>query len=277
MLKLAMFLMAGYGAFVLLIFATQSRLLFLPNLPGRALTNTPADIGLAFEDVDLRTADGLRLHGWYVPGPGEQVVLFFHGNAGNISHRLGSIQQFHDLGLSVLIIDYRGYGQSEGRTTERGTYQDAAAAWRYLTEARKVSPRRIVVFGRSLGGPVAAWLASRQEPGGLIVESAFSSIVDIGRELYPFLPVRWLTRFRYPTREYLSQANCPVLVVHSREDEIIPFHHAERNFAAAQEPRYFLEIHGGHNDAHVGRTGAYVEGLRSFLAGLMTRETLGAL
>ncbi len=133
------------------------------------------------------------------------------------------------------------------------------------------------MFGRSLGGPVAAWLASRQEPGGLIVESAFSSIVDIGRELYPFLPVRWLTRFRYPTREYLSQANCPVLVVHSREDEIIPFHHAERNFAAAQEPRYFLEIHGGHNDAHVGRTGAYVEGLRSFLAGLMSRDSLGAL
>jgi fermentation-respiration switch protein FrsA (DUF1100 family) len=268
MLKLVMFLVAGYGAFVLLIFATQNRLLFLPNLPGRELAYSPADIGLAFDDVQLTTADGVRLHGWYVPGPGERVVLFFHGNAGNISHRLGSIQQFHDLGLSVLIVDYRGYGQSEGRTTERGTYQDAEAAWRYLTAERNVLPQHIVVFGRSLGGPVAAWLASRQQPGGLIVESAFSSIVDIGRELYPFLPVRWLTRFRYPTREYLSEANCPVLVVHSREDEIIPFHHGERNFAAAQAPRHFLEIHGGHNEAHVGRSGAYVEGLRSFLAEL---------
>ena len=109
------------------------------------------------------------------------------------------------------------------------------------------------------------------------MESAFSSIVDIGRELYPFLPVRWLTRFRYPTRDYIARANCPVLVVHSREDEIIPFHHGERNFAAAREPRQLLEIHGGHNDAHVGRAGPYVEGLRAFLTALDPTESQGAL
>ncbi len=266
MLKLALLLMAGYGGFVLLIFATQSRLLFLPHLPGRELTSAPTDIGLEFEDVSIKTSDNVVLHGWFVPGPSAGVVLFLHGNAGNISHRLGSIQQFNDLGLAVLIIDYRGYGQSEGRPFEQGTYRDAQAAWRYLTATRGFAPQQVVVFGRSLGGPIAAWLASREQPGALIVESAFSSIVDIGRDLYPFLPVRWLTRFHYPTRDYVAQARCPVLVVHSREDEIIPFSHGEAIFAAAPQPRQLLEIHGSHNDAYVGRAGPYVDGLRTFLA-----------
>ena len=274
MLKLVLFLLLAYGAFVFLIFTTQNRLLFLPNLPGRELTNTPADLGLAYEDVVVTTSDAVRVHGWFVPGPGERVVLFFHGNAGNISHRLGSVQQFHDLGLSVFIVDYRGYGRSEGRPTEQGTYRDAAAAWKYLTDERQFEPSQIVIFGRSLGGPIAAWLATQERPGALIVESAFASIVDIGRELYPFLPVRWLTRLKYPTRDYVAQAGCPVLVVHSRDDEIIPFHHGERVFAAATEPRHFLEIRGGHNDAHLGRSGPYVNGLREFLTGLKNDKSL---
>ena len=266
MLKLLLFLAACYALFVVIVFLTQARMIFLPNLPGRALTNTPKDLDLAYEDVQIETTDRVALHGWFVPGAGERVLLFFHGNAGNISHRLASIQQFHELGLSVFIIDYRGYGQSEGRITERGTYRDADAAWHYLTDSRGLNPRQIVVFGRSLGGPIAAWLATQQQPGALIVESAFSSVLDIGRELYPFLPIRWLSRFRYPTRDYVGQTSCPVLVVHSREDEIIPFHHGERIFAAAPQTKQLLEIHGPHNGAHLGLAGPYVEGLRVFLA-----------
>jgi len=266
MFKLLLVIAAGYLLVVAGVYLMQPRLLYLPNLPGRTLGATPRDVGLAYQDVRLRTEDGLSLHGWYVPGAGPGTLLFFHGNAGNISHRLGSIKVFHDLGLSVFIVDYRGYGESEGSPTEDGTYRDAEAAWRYLTESRGVSPGRIVVFGRSLGGAVAAWLAARTRPAGLIVESAFTSVPDLGQELYPWLPVRWLSRFDYATRRYIADVRAPVLVVHSRDDEIAPFHHGEAIFAAAPEPRTLLELEGAHNDAHVRSERLYIAGLRDFLA-----------
>jgi len=266
MLKLLLVIAAGYVLVVAGVYVMQPRLLYLPNLPGRALGGTPRDLGLGYEDVRLQTEDGVSLHAWYVPATGSRTLLFFHGNAGNVSHRLGSIKVFHDLGLSVLIIDYRGYGESEGRPTEVGTYRDAEAAWRYLTETRGVSPGRIVVFGRSLGGAVAAWLAARTRPAALIVESAFTSVPDLGQELYPWLPVRWLSRFDYPTRRYVADVRAPVLVVHSRDDEIAPFHHGEAIFAAAPPPRTLLELEGTHNEAHVRSEQRYIAGLRDFLA-----------
>jgi hypothetical protein len=265
MLKLLLIVVAGYALVAALAYLMQHRMLYLPHVPGRALVATPLDAGLAYEDLTLTTVDGVGLHGWFVPGSGRRVLLFFHGNAGNVSHRLGSIELFHDLGLSVLIIDYRGYGASEGRATEEGTYRDAEAAWQYLTETRGVEPAQIVLFGRSLGGAVAAWLAARTRPAALIVESSFTSVPDIGQELYPWLPVRWLSRFEYATREHVESARCPVLVVHSRDDEIAPFRHGEAIFAAAPEPRTLLELDGTHNEAHVLSERAYVAGLRAFL------------
>jgi len=197
--------------------------------------------------------------------------LFFHGNAGNISHRLDSIRQFQDLGLSVLIIDYRGYGQSTGRTTEQGLYRDADAAWRYLTEGRGIDPSDIVIFGRSLGASVASRLASDNQPLALIVESSFTSIPDIAQDLYPWLPARWLSRLSHATRDYVRDVSCSVLVIHSRNDEIIPYHHGEAIFASANEPRTLLTIRGTHNDAFLLDERAYVEGLRTFLTGLSAR------
>ncbi|NNL45919.1 MAG: alpha/beta hydrolase [Woeseiaceae bacterium] len=245
-------------------------MLYLADVPGRTLTMTPTDVGMDYQDVAIETADGVTLHGWFIAGRTSQVLLFFHGNAGNISHRLDSIRQFRDLGLSVFIIDYRGYGQSEGRTTEKGTYSDADAAWRYLTEGRGIVPGDIVIFGRSLGASVASRLASKNRPLALIVESSFTSIPDIAQDLYPWLPARWLSRLSHATRDYVRDVRCPILVIHSRDDEIIPYRHGQAIFESANEPRTLLAIRGTHNDAFLRDERAYVEGIRTFLSGLST-------
>lgn len=268
MLKLLLLIGGGYLVLVAFVYLTQAGMLYLPDLPGRALEATPHDIGLDYEDVTLETSDGVRLHGWFVPGASTRVLLFFHGNAGNISHRLHSIRDFHDLGLAVFIIDYRGYGASDGKPGEQGLYRDAEAAWQHLVAERGIGADQIILFGRSLGGSVASMLAAKQEPLALIVESSFTSVPDIGQDAYPWLPVRWLARFRHATREHVASVRCPVLVVHSRDDEIIPLHHGEAIFAAAPEPKVFLEIRGGHNDGPITSATTYRKGLRKFLDSL---------
>ena len=268
MLKFVLVLVIAYALLVAVVFLMQGRMLYLPNMPGRELEMTPADAGMDYQDVSFEAADGVALHGWFVPGASERVVLFFHGNAGNISHRLDSIRHFRNLGLSVFIIDYRGYGQSAGRTTESGIYRDADAAWRYLIETHGVRGSDIVLFGRSLGGSVASRLAATKRPLGLIVESSFTSVPDVAQELYPWLPVRWLSHLRHATREHVKDAQCPVLVVHSRDDEIIPFHHGEAIFQAAPEPRTILELRGSHNEAFLRDERRYVEGLGAFIASI---------
>lgn len=254
---------ASYLALLGLLYAFQGQLVYFPM---REIVATPRDRGLDFEDVYLETEDGVRLHGWFVPAaPERAVLLYFHGNAGNLSHRVERTKVFHDLGLSVLALDYRGYGRSEGRPSEEGTYRDARAAWRYLAETRRIAPDRIVLFGRSLGAAVAARLAVEAAPRALILDSAFTSAVDLGAEVYPWLPVRLLARYRYPTRENLKQVNRPALIVHSRNDEIVPFHHGEALYAAANPPKAFLEIAGGHNDDFFVHDRRYADGLDAFL------------
>ena len=270
MLKLLLAGIACYAVLALVVYLMQARMLYLPDVPGRSLDRTPDAIDVDYADVAIETSDGILLHGWFVPGDSDRVLLFFHGNAGNISHRLESVRQFLELGLSVLIIDYRGYGQSGGRTTERGIYRDAEAAWRYLTETSAMPEARIIVFGRSMGASAAAYLAARYRPLALIVESSFTSVPDIAAEYYPWLPVRWLSRLRHATEDFVRQAACPVLVIHSRDDEIVPFRHGEAIFAAASEPRSFLELRGTHNDAFLRDERNYLAGLRSFLDGLPT-------
>ncbi|MDH3374735.1 MAG: alpha/beta hydrolase [Gammaproteobacteria bacterium] len=268
MLKFVLVIAVCYALLVAVVYLMQSRMLYLPDMAGRDLLMTPADVDIDYEDVSIETADGVRLHGWFVPGGSPRTLLFFHGNAGNISHRLDSIRQFHELGLSVFIIDYRGYGQSSGKPTEPGLYRDADAAWHYLTETRGLLASDIVLFGRSLGASVATRLAAKAQPAGLIVESSFTSVPDVAQEIYPWLPARWLSRLRHATRDYIQDVKCPVLVVHSRDDEIIPFHHGEAIFAAAPEPRTLLELHGSHNEAFLEDEPVYVEGLRAFLLSL---------
>jgi uncharacterized protein len=256
-------LAAAYGGLALLLYIFQSRLVFYPEVD-REVVATPALAGLQYEDILLKTSDGIGLHGWYIPAAQPRgTVLFLHGNAGNISHRLDSIEMFHRLGYSTLIFDYRGYGNSDGAPTEQGTYRDAEAAWRYLTGQRHAC--RIILYGESLGGAVAAWLASRQKPAALVIASGFTSVPDLGQQLYPYLPVRWLARIRYDTREYLRSVTAPVLIAHSPEDDIIPFEHGRALFAAANPPKQFLELAGGHNDGFIFTREAWVRVLGDFL------------
>jgi len=256
----------GYGALALYLFIMQPRLLYYPDMPGRELEATPAAIGLAYADVALQTSDGVRLHAWFIPVANPRATLLFcHGNAGNISHRLDSLRLLHSLGLQVLIFDYRGYGLSEGGPSEKGSYRDVDAAWHYLREVRGLPEAGIIIFGRSLGAAVAADLASRTRPAAVILESAFTSVPDMAAELYPWLPVRLLSRYRYDNLGKVARIERPLLLVHSRQDEIIPIAHGERLFQHAREPKRFLELAGGHNDAFLTSRKAYTLGLKSFL------------
>ena len=255
--------LASYVGLCLLVFLRQSRYVYNP---AAELLLTPASVKLPYEEVALRTGDGETVRAWFVPAtPARATLLYCHGNAGNRGDRVEPMQFFHDLGLNVLMLDYRGYGGSSGRPTETGTYLDAQAAWDFLTATRGIPAREIVVFGRSLGGAVAAWLAERHPPGALILEDTFTSLPDMAAQFYPYLPVRWLCRFRYNTLARLPHIRCPVLVVHSAADEMIPFDQGQRLFAAAREPKRFLQTAGSHN-IEVGDLGpAYREGLDRFL------------
>ena len=258
---------ASYVALLVAMYAFQSRLIFLPDMPSRTIGAGPDSIGRAFESVEILTEDGIKLDAWYVPAPEPRgTLLFFHGNAGNISHRLDSLRIFNQLGLSTLIFDYRGYGRSEGKVSEAGLYRDAEAAWHHLTEERHTPAAEIVLFGRSMGAAVAASLAGRHRPGALIVESGFVSVPEMAADLYPWFPARRLARIEFPTGDYLKSVSCPVLVVHSRDDEIIPFAHGQSLYDMAREPKQFLELRGGHNDGFLVSGRQYLNGLEAFLA-----------
>ena len=258
-----------YVAFGALVFFFQSYVVYQPS---EKLDETPSDYGLDFEDIPLTAEDGTKLHAWYVPrDKAEYTLLFCHGNGGNVSHRVDAVQTFHALGLNVLIFDYRGYGRSEGKPTEAGTYQDARAAWKYLVETRGVSPERIIIFGCSLGGGIAANLAHRHTPAALILESTFTSVPDAGAKMYPFLPIRWLCRFSYDTQAIIGEMNCPILVVHSREDEMVPYEFGQALFDAARGDKHMLTISGSHNMGRSDSAEQYISGLAAFFDSVRNR------
>jgi fermentation-respiration switch protein FrsA (DUF1100 family) len=248
--------------------------------PVREVPYTPGELGLDFESVVFKSGNGLQLSGWYIPASlearpeaasvqrgdllltgqaekSEFTVLFCHGNGGNIMHRLDSINIFYNLGLNCFIFDYRGYGNSEGKADEEGTYLDVMAAYKWLREEKKISANNIIVFGRSLGGSIAAQLASKVKVKALIIESAFTSYVDIGKKFYPYMPVRWFARFSYQTIDYVKEVRCPVMIIHSRGDEIIPFEFGLELYEAANEPKEFVEIFGSHNDGFLVSSEVY--------------------
>lgn len=256
-----------YILFCLFLFILQGKLIFYPNIGGRELRATPEDIGLDYESVTINTSDNVRLHGWFVKAAKQRgTLLFFHGNAGNISHRLDSLRIFNSLGLSTLIIDYRGYGQSQGSISEKGTYLDAEAAWLYLTEQKGIDPKKIIVFGRSFGGAVAANLSADNPSAALILESVFSSVPDMAARMYPVFPVRLLCRYQYDTRKALQSISSPVLIVHSPDDEIIPFENGRILYDSARAPKSFLEISGSHNDGFLVSGQSYLEGINTFIS-----------
>jgi uncharacterized protein len=264
--RMVLYPSAIYCGVLLTIFFLQSSILFQSNLPTRDIIATPKSIGLEYESVRLRTEDGLNLDAWFIPAQKPRgTVLFFHGNGGNISHRLETIKIVHRLGLSTFIFDYRGFGQSEGEPSETGTYRDAEAAWRYLTEHRGIAKNKIALFGRSLGGAIAAYTASRHQAGALILESPFTSLPDIAGDVYWFLPARWLVLMNYDTKKALKSVDSPVLVIHSVDDELVPYSHGRTLFEAARSPKHFLELRGGHAGGFRQSEPLYEKGIGEFL------------
>jgi len=234
-----------YSGIVLFLYFVQERMIYFP---ARDWNGTPTDMGLDYETVWLTTQDNVKISGWFVPvSQPKGTVLFLHGNGGNMSHRLNLLLKLYEMGLNTLIIDYRGYGQSDGSPSEQGTYYDAKTAWQYLIVQKQLAPETIVIWGNSLGGGVASWLAQQHPPAGLILSSTFTSAVDVATEVYPFLPVRLMARVRYETAQRLPTIQCPVLVIHSPLDNVIPYQHGLTLFQIAPEPKQFLEIDGPHN------------------------------
>ena len=289
-------------ALVLWLRWNEPRMLYYPL---RQIDQTPDKLGWKYEDVYLTTSDGVKINGWFLPAargvvapvsgapgtnaagtatttPALLTVLFLHGNAGNISHRFDKLQIFRSLGVDTFIIDYRGYGRSEGKPNEQGTYHDAQAAYEYVTKrvtgepkaalaardaamSSRGNPSGVVVYGESLGAAVAADLASKVEVGGLILEEAFTSVGDVGQKMFPFLPgIRWLVRNKYDTLSKMPQIKAPLLIFHSRDDEFFDMRHAQRLLAAGNAPKQLVELRGGHNDAFLTSADTYRAALKSF-------------
>lgn len=263
-LALVLLLLFLLGGIMVLSPTLAEKLLFQP---ARGDPGPPPTLsGVAGERLSLKASDGVKIQAWWFrhPGPGEGVrespqgpalmpppaVLLLHGNAGDISHRTPLAEGLLREGVSVLLLEYRGYGGSDGQPSEEGFHRDALAGMDFL-EGQVGGPEGIVVFGRSMGGGVAAALAAARPPGGLILESAFTSLEAMARTLYPFLP-RFLFRRlkgRFDTLEKISAVQAPVFVVHGTRDEIVPFRMGEALFAQASTPKGFYEVKGaGHND-----------------------------
>jgi fermentation-respiration switch protein FrsA (DUF1100 family) len=252
----------------------EESLIFFPDRYPSGLWDVDAvadGSGCSIEDHFFVAEDGVRLHAWWcrpmdgAPSDASAVLLWFHGNAGNLSQRADLMLELARLGLEIVIVDYRGYGRSEGRPTEKGLYRDARGAWRHVVQDSGVDPRRIVILGKSLGGAVAVDLAADVMPAGLIVESSFTSVPDMAAEHYPFIP-RWLIRTRMASIEKIGRVSCPVMVVHSPADEIVPFEHGRRLCDAVRGDRRFLEIPGAaHNELWLVGGERYFAAVRDFI------------
>jgi len=247
--------------------------------PDRILVATGAELNRPFEDVWLRTADGVTINGWFYPVRQNAsfqswALLVCHGNAGNISHRLELCSALLETGINVFMLDYRGYGRSEGHPSEAGTYLDAEVAYDWLIRKGFAGPN-IIAYGESLGGGVATELAVRRALGGLIIESSFSCTSDLGAELFPWLPVRWMNTIKYETCSKLPRVHVPVLILHSRGDLLIGFHHAEKNFRIANEPKILCELEGRHSEP-LANKGKFMSALKEFLNLAKTKSKSGA-
>ena len=234
--------------------------------PFRDIEVTPGDMGLAYEEIFLETRDSVRISGWYVPSPvARATVLFCHGNGGNISHRLEKIKILHDMNVNILIFDYRGYGTSEGRPSEKGLYRDGEAAYAWLVNEKNVPPREIIGYGESLGAAVVIDLAAKHELGGLIIEGGFTSVRDMARHYLPFIP-RFFVSDSFNSAEKIAALTVPKLHFHSPGDEVVPFKIGKKLYERAAEPKELAELRGGHNDAFLASETVFRARLDSFLS-----------
>lgn len=252
----------GYLILITLMYIFQSKLIYFPIT---SIDKNPKAIDLEYESIIFEANDKTKLHAWYIPKKDAKTTLFFlHGNGGNISHRLDSIKNFNSLGMNVFIFDYRGYGNSEGTANEQNTYDDAKNAWKYLLKHKNIKDKDIIIFGRSLGGTIAAKLGSELNPKAIILESTFTSVKEFASDAYPFVP-KFLIRFKYETTKYLKDINYPILIIHSEDDNIIPFKYGESVFKNANEPKTFVKIKGNHNYGFIESKNIYIPALKRFL------------
>lgn len=240
--------LAGFLCLILLLgYWGQKLVIFYPFGEVEA---TPAKHGVPYTETRIGTKDGERLHAWLIRGEEDKpVVLYCHGNASTVSEPsyLRFLQMMHEMGISVLIFDYRGFGKSSGSPSEEGTYRDAEAAWNHLRTSLGYAPEEIVIWGKSLGGGPASYLASRHPNcRALILESTFTSIPDVAQRLIPFLPTSRIINHEYPVESRVRELGCPLLVMHSPQDETVPYELGRRIYARASEPKRFLELTGGH-------------------------------
>ncbi|MDP8216630.1 MAG: alpha/beta hydrolase [Candidatus Kaelpia imicola] len=235
--------------------------------PTKEIESTPMNAGLKYEDVFFNTDDGLKLNGWFIPAEDPRgTLLFCHGNAGNISHRIEIIEVFNELNLNVFIFDYRGYGRSQGSPTEEGLYRDAQAAYKYLLGRKNINKDAIVIYGKSIGANVAIDLASKVTVAVLIFESGFSSAYDMGKKLFPYLPVKWIITIKYDALAKIKNIAIPKLIIHSQDDEIVPFKLGKKLFEAAPPPKEFYQMQGGHNEAFFMAMKEYSSKINIFLS-----------
>jgi fermentation-respiration switch protein FrsA (DUF1100 family) len=246
----------------------ESRMIFHPSA---LIERTPKHAGLEFDDIFFTARDGARLNGWFIPHrEARSTLVWFHGNAGNIGHRVDNIKLLHDLvKVNIFIFDYRGYGRSEGAPTEKGTYWDGEAALALMREKLGIDgAERIVLFGRSLGAAVATEMATRSQSQALILESPFLSIAALARLFFPLLPIGPFLRTRYDVQATIKKIKVPVLVLHGDRDGVIPLEHGKLVFAAAPEPKKFFIIAGAdHNDTYVVGGETYYRQLKEFIDG----------
>lgn len=260
-----------YGAVIVWMYLSQRKMLYYPKTEHVA---SPELIGLPYEDVTVLNGLGNHIHAWWVPHPDARfTILFSHGNGGNISHRLETLRIFHEMGISTLVYDYSGYGKSEGEPGEGAMRSDAMAAWNWLVKTQNVSPESVILFGRSLGGAVTARLAADvldrgYRPAGLVLESTFTSIPDMGAYMYPWLPVRFLARYKYDSESALRGHDLPILFGHSQEDEIVPYALGRRLYTSYAGPKAFMEMQGGHNSGYLFMGDAYIKELEQFFSTL---------
>jgi uncharacterized protein len=257
-------------AVLVIIFMAAVRYMERKSLffPMKHITSSPVDVGLDYEEVYFHTSDNKKIHSWFIPADEARfTMLFSSGNAGNISHRLDKIAMMNDMGFNVFIFGYRGYGKSEGIPSEQGLYRDIDAAYEYLVEVRGVSPEDIILYGESIGGGVVIELASLRPVGAIITEEAFTSVKDMARLAFPLIPYVIFSS-RFDNLAKIGDIECPKLIIHSIDDEIVPFSQGEMLFEAASEPKKFLRLRGGHNTAFWDSMKEYKEGIKSFVAAL---------
>ena len=261
--NIAIIIFLFYLIVALYFYFNQINLIYFPD---KNITFYPDQINLEYKDISIRTSDNIGINGWYIPGEkNSDLVIFCHGNAGNISGRIETIRLINELNLSLLIFDYRGFGKSEGDISEAGLYLDIEAVYQYATKNLNIDKKKIIIWGRSLGAAVAIDFVSRYSIDKLIIESAFTSIPDMGQTIYPFFPVKFVCTHKFASINKIHNVNASKLFIHSPQDELVPFSFGKKLYNKATSPKSFLEINGDHANGFFEYKEDYIKGIKSFL------------